>query len=127
MADEITWSALLSELPSLALEIAEDIAKGRVPNKTFGSRHPSAETPPLFSEATAPAAASAVSIVSTTSSRTTSAGEKITGSGSGEGGKGGFYSVDESALQSAAEKTLTTWPILQDGDGGREVRALQVC
>ena len=88
----------------MARDIAEDIAKGRVPNM-MSDRSLSAPSPPkgsaLPSSPPAPAGTATYS-------------DALKGVASS--------SVNDATVTGL----LTKWPILQDGDGGREVRALQV-
>ena len=110
MADEATWGALFQQIPTLASAIANDIASGRVPNKVSGGlRQAAAGTAPAASTTTPPPLAGTVTFSSPPST-------------------GGSQEAPiTSPTTKSAPGVLTKWPILQDGDGGREVRALQVC
>ena len=94
----------------MARDITEDIVEGRVPNK--------GPAPPSASAAAARSAAAAM--------------QAATSAGSGSAGSGGPNAAERSATavykaRGGEEGTeLTAWPLLQDGDGGGEVRSLHV-
>ena len=127
--DRDTWSALLSEVPSLAQDILGDIMDGRVPStggRNAAARSSFVDTPspspssPTRGSGTSvdpDALAAAMAAVAVEQSQLPQQQQQRTVGGAGGGGGSGWGDV---------LKDLDSWPTLQDGDGGRMVRVLQV-
>ncbi|GAX75999.1 hypothetical protein CEUSTIGMA_g3442.t1 [Chlamydomonas eustigma] len=97
VADSATWQALLTHVPSLAEDILQDIREGKVPKD--GILCPEGASPHSVTDL--------VWIV---------ASKQAVNAPSGS--IGGF-STSRGASQS--------WPVVQEGDGGKDVRTLQAC
>ncbi|GAX74527.1 hypothetical protein CEUSTIGMA_g1976.t1 [Chlamydomonas eustigma] len=125
VADKATWQALLTQLPKMAEDIHRDIREGKVPNT--GSF-------PLILAAAPDSAAPDSAAAEALSAQVETLERMLGGSQSEDEDESLQLQLQESVRRSeeyqggSSSKTQDVrWPIVQEGDGGKEVRMLQAC